>query len=262
MDKLFINTTSLKAAKAEDEDRTIEFVASKEIVDRGGDLVKIKGIDLKNYKKNPIVMWSHKHGDPPIGKAVNVRKTGDEIRIKVQFPTPEEYGFADTIYKLLKGKYINGCSVGIIPDYKSNEYIDDKTGVRRIINKCEFVELSVAPLPMNPETLQVSKDLMTKAIADGVIDDVELGEYELMCKGSTNSEKNHDTDGNLEHKDTNETVDEVVALKAKVAELELQLKEQEMESEEEDSIYKELYEEFKDVKKKNYNRYNILDKYL
>jgi len=259
MDKLFINTTSLKAAKAEDEDRTIEFVASKEIVDRGGDLVKIKGIDLKNYKKNPVICWAHGHSDLPIGKAVNIRKTGDELRIKVQFPTPEEYGFADTIYKLCKGKYLNGCSVGIIPDYKSNEYIDDKNGVTRVINKCEFVELSVAPLPMNPQTLQINKDLMNKAIADGVIDDVELGEYELMCKGSTNSEKNHDTDGNLEHKDTNETVDEVVVLKAKVAELELQLFDEKTNKELENSIYKELYEEFKDVKKENYN---ILDKYL
>ena len=88
MEKIFISTIMEMKASA-DNDRVVEFIASKEVVDRSGDVVKIKGIDFKAFKKNPVIMWSHRHSDPPIGKAVGIRKVNDELRIKVQFATQE-----------------------------------------------------------------------------------------------------------------------------------------------------------------------------
>ncbi len=274
MEKLFINTTSMKA-KATEENRTIEFVASKEIVDRVGDVVKIKGIDLKPFKKNPVVMWGHLHKDLPVGKATKIRKSGDELLINVQFPTPEEYGFADTIYKLIKGGYLNATSITIIPDHKTCEYPEARGSkdASRIINKSEFIELSIVPIPMNPAALATGKSI-SKAIDDGIVDDVEMKEYDIMCKeltgvgghtgpvgpGPGTKDKEIPTEGfgdDGEHGTT-----EIVDLKSRVAELELQIKEQDMEVEE-DSVYKALFEEF-DAKKvlEEKGDDDILEKYF
>jgi HK97 family phage prohead protease len=267
--KMFINTDMvMKATK--DEDRIVEFIASKEVVDRGGDVVKIKGMDLRDYKKNPVIMWSHRHDDPPIGKAVSMTKSGDELKMKVQFATPEEYGFADTIYKLVKGGYIKATSIGIIPDYESMEYPESKNkkAARRIINKSSLFELSIVPIPMNQDALATGKSL-SKAIEDGVIDDLELTEYNLMSKDTETT-----TEPETDIKDA-DTV--IVELKSRIAELELQIKEQEMDAELEDDIYSDLYDDFvgekkvdKDVIDELYDEFmskaeddnDILDEYL
>lgn len=264
--QVFINTEF--ETKTAEEDRTIEFIVSKEIVDRGGDVVKIKGIDLKNFKKNPVIMLSHNHSDLPIGKAISMRKTGDELRMKVEFPTPEVYSLGDTVYKLVKGGFLNATSVGIIPDYKSMEFPEGKGGASRIINKCELFEVSVVGIPMNQSALRVK---MTKAIDDGVIDELEYKELETAyIKSEMKEDQSDERDTSLEN--------EVIELKAKVAELELQLKEQEMDAELEDDIYAQLYDEFttdkkidKDSIEELYNEFmdkddkgcnDILDEYL
>jgi len=257
-DQLFIST--YLGAKSSKEDRTIEFIASKEIVDRSGNLIKIGGIDTSSYKANPVVLWTHRSDEPPIGKAVGIRRKGDELRIKVQFATPEEYGFADTIYKLADNGYINAGSIGLFLDSKGVEYPENmKVGgkeVRRLINKSELFDFSITPIPRNRKTLKAS--VLLQALDSGVIDDVELKEYELMSEGVVEGFEE-------EVKDDKEEENEVITLKAKVAELELQLKEQEMEEESKDSIYDELYNEFvvpKKEKIKVRDKFDILDDYF
>lgn len=268
-DKSYFNT--IFEAKAVDDSRVIEYIVSKEVVDREGDLVKIKGIDTKDFKKNPVIMLSHRHSDLPIGKAINIRKSGDEMKMKVEFPEEGVYPLADTVYKLSKSKFINGTSLGIIPDYQTNEYPENKKlngkVIRRIINKSELFEVSIVALPMNQLALATGKSL-TKAVDEGIIDELELKELELK-------------DTKIDEKDTKTNdKDEIISLKARIAEMELELKEFEMNAEIEDSIYNELYDEFCDEKKVDksvvdelYNEfmekantdnkdYNILDEYL
>lgn len=244
--------------KAGDEDRVIEFIASKEVVDRSGDVVKIAGMDLKDFKRNPVIMWSHQHDTPPIGKAVSMRKTGDELRMKVLFASADEYGFADTIYRLARGGYVSATSIGIIPDYDSMEYPDNKKlngkPIKRIINKSSLFELSVVPIPMNQDALTTGK-ILQKAIDDGVIDEVEMKEFELLSK---------DAEPDSEPEVDEPITDEVAVLKSRIAELELLVKEQEMEAELEDDIYAELYDEFVDKSsdEKDKGCKDILDEYL
>ena len=122
------------------------------------------------------MLWAHQRGELPIGKAVKVTKTRNgEMRIKVKFAEPDEYSFADTIYKLIKGGYLNAVSIGFIPDFNEIS-TDEKTGAR-IFNKSELLELSVVPVPANQGALRLGK-----AVSDGIIDEVELKEYELYCK--------------------------------------------------------------------------------
>ena len=48
-----------------------EFIAkiTTNMRDRDNEIVLTGGIDLKYYKSNPVILWSHNYLEPPIGKA-------------------------------------------------------------------------------------------------------------------------------------------------------------------------------------------------
>ena len=128
--------------------RTLEFTGSDETVDRSGDIVRASGWQLDNYVKNPVFLWAHDYHSPPIGKAVKVWTEGTALKFHIQFPTKEEYPFADTIHSLYKGGYLKAVSVGFRPlDGK-----DMKEGGTEFL-KQELFELSGCPVPANPSAL-------------------------------------------------------------------------------------------------------------
>ena len=48
-------------------------VASEEVEDRAGEVISIDGWNLKNFKSNPRLLWSHDHNIPSVGNAENIR---------------------------------------------------------------------------------------------------------------------------------------------------------------------------------------------
>jgi len=158
-------TFSIDAASL--KDRQIRVKAASGKTDRTGDIVKVDGIDLTAYMKNPIVLWGHDHYGLPVAKAVQIEK-GSSLDMVFQFPTKEEYAFADTVYKLVKGKYINGVSIGA--RVKEAEWITDTDGrvIGRKFISLELLEVSIVPIPAD------SKALIT-AVKSGAasIEDVE-----------------------------------------------------------------------------------------
>ena len=141
-------------------DRVLEFVGSTEAQDRDGEIIRASGWDLKNYKKNPVFMWAHDYRSPPIGKALNVKKEDGRLTFEIKFADAETYQFADTIYRLYKGGFLNATSVGFMPKEWTDG--DGKEAPSRTFTKQELLELSAVPVPSNPEALQ-------QAVTDGVI---------------------------------------------------------------------------------------------
>lgn len=225
MNKYIYNTV----VKSTDEDRTLKFVATEEIVDRDGDLIKIDGLDIKNYKANPIVLWCHDHKGLPVGKGV-FKKQGEQMSIKIQFAEPEVYSFADTVYKLTKGGYINAVSLGMIPDWDSIEYptnmkVKGKL-VKRLIAKAEVLECSLVPCPANQGAVGIKG--LQKAVSDGVIDKIEYDEMALL------------------YKDTDPIETAMEKADKLIKSLQLQLLEKEaVVTQEEDDIYTEIFKEFR-----------------
>jgi len=158
----------------DEEKREITTVGSQEKLDRDRDVVVVNGIETKGYKRNPVVLWSHRSGDPPIGKTTKVWKEDDKLMFKIQFASMEEYGFADTIYKLIKGGYLSAFSIGFSPDWKQAVF-DEKVG-GYVFNKVDLLEISVVNVPSNPNALVQSKSIQ-KALKDNIIDNVELDEF-------------------------------------------------------------------------------------
>lgn len=137
----------------DDAKRQIDFIISSERVDRMGDVIMVNGWDLKEYKKNPVVLFGHASRVPPIGKALNVRKEDGVLKATAEFMPPEISAFADSIYQMYKAKYLRATSVGFIP-LKWEAITDDKgdwQGYRFI--KSELLEFSCVPIPANPDAL-------------------------------------------------------------------------------------------------------------
>ncbi len=243
--------------EADDKERIITAIGSKQIVDRDGDILMIKGVNTANFKKNPIVLLNHDYYDFPIGKAVGRKVWVDDDRLmfKIQFATDEENPKAGTAYKLFKGGYLNAFSLSFVPNYEKTEYPENHAkGARRIFHEAELLEISVVSVPANQEALRAG---INKAWDDGTLDGEELADWEEMLDKMPKEETmGYDLKAILEEKLKNMNVeqkddwirqaDEVLDRAAeakedltkalreaecKIAELTLQLQEKDMEQE-------------------------------
>jgi uncharacterized protein len=163
---------SLEVKSSDKEERTLEGIATSQIVDRDGDVVMVDGIDLKNFKKNPLILWAHDYSSPPIGKATKIWKEDKDLKFKMKFVEAETYPFAETIYKLFAGGYINSFSMGFRPDVKEAMF-DEKNG-GYVFNKSELIEISAVPLPSNTSAVAVTVKGIEKAFEDKAIDKTEF----------------------------------------------------------------------------------------
>lgn len=141
--------------KADDDaTRTITFTISTAAVDRDDDTIAVDGWELANYIKNPVVLWGHDHVSPPIAKALATWVEGGKLKSKAQFH--QEFEFADMVYRLFKGGYMNATSVGFMPKtYVVNEERPGNGwGPAFDFKTQELLEYSAVPIPANPEALQ------------------------------------------------------------------------------------------------------------
>ncbi len=132
--------------------RRVRFCFSDGSVDRMGDTIDPAGWDLTAFKRNPVALFGHDSGAPPIGRACNVQVEGARLMGDIEFADANTYAFADTIYKLAKGGYINTVSVGFMPTkYELSKDPDRPWGIDFL--EQELLEISVVPVPANANAL-------------------------------------------------------------------------------------------------------------
>ena len=146
-----ILTTQFKEVQG--KDRVLEFTASTDNPDRDDEIIKAEAWQLGNYLKNPVVLFAHDYQSLPVGKAVSIKKP---LTIEVEFAPAETYDFADTVYKLCKGGFLSAVSVGFIP---LEWDLGKKQGEpKRTFTKVELLEISIVPVPSNPDALITARD--------------------------------------------------------------------------------------------------------
>jgi uncharacterized protein len=148
----------------EPEERILRFIGSDETPDRDGDVISIDGWELGNYLKNPVFLWAHDYSIPPVGKAIDVFIKNGKLIFDIQFPEKGIYPFADLVYNLYKGGFLNATSVGFIGkeyEERDDEAVNDTPAWRRGVKftRQELLELSAVPVPSNPSALQQAKSL-------------------------------------------------------------------------------------------------------
>lgn len=136
---------------SESEEGVIESaIASSEVIDRMGEVVKIDGIDLTNFKKNPILLWAHNAGltesRPPIGKVTKTWVEGvkkKRLMFSIKFDMNDD--FAAMVWQKFKDGFLNAFSIGFIPlEMEGDSFV-----------KSELLEISAVPVPANPEALAI-----------------------------------------------------------------------------------------------------------
>ena len=146
----------LKAVETEvtesEEERVLNFKISTETPDSYDDVIKADGWDLERFKKNPVVLWAHDHRQPPIGQALSVGVENGDLVASAKFADAETYAFADTVFRLLQGKFLRATSVGFFPQEWT---FDEERGGYNFM-KQDLFEFSVVPVPANPDALALA----------------------------------------------------------------------------------------------------------
>ena len=138
-------------------ERTLRFVFSDDSVDRMGDTIDAAGWDISDFERNPVALWAHDSSQPPIGGARNVLVEGGRLLGDIEFAPPETYEFADTIYRLVLGKFLRAVSVGFMPT--KHVFVENQPDRPWGIDFLEqsLLEISVCPIPANPNALQEAR---------------------------------------------------------------------------------------------------------
>ena len=173
-------------------------IASTENEDRMGDKVKISGWDLKNFKKNPVLLFAHNYSLPPIGFAKNIRIKDNKLVFEPVFhkitQLAREIGEMYTAEPALMTTW----SVGFI----AKQYNDKD---RSVIEKQELLEVSAVPVPANADSLTVAEKTFDPADKKSVEAWINK---EIKDFQDAIAENDDDNDELLEETDINAEVDE------------------------------------------------------
>jgi HK97 family phage prohead protease len=177
-----------KATDINEEERSVIAVISTGSIDRDNEVLVPKGMDAENFRKNPVIPWSHNTFQPPIGKALWLKQGRKRITAKIKFATTK---LAEEVWQLFKGGFLKAFSVGFIPkeghrptpdDIKANPALAE---ARFIFTKWELTEFSPVTVPANAEALALAVKNKSITISDElkeclhveVVEDEEL----LLC---------------------------------------------------------------------------------
>ena len=200
---MFKKDLLFEVKKSNDDNRTIEGVFSTSDVDRSGDPpIEQESWNLKNFKKNPVVLFAHDSRNIPIGKVTKLKlDEKGNLAGKIMFAVDEGVGiYGDlikTVYNLYKGKFMRAFSVG----FKLGEITDDKKGMKLIKN--ELLEISCVPVPANALALAKAKGLDLEAL-----DKVDEIEETIDFKKDAESNEDSPDEGAGDTGDNNEEVEE------------------------------------------------------
>lgn len=132
--------------------------------DRAGDIIIPGGLlNTGEYLRNPVVLWAHQRGWPPIGACQSLDVRADCVIAETKFS--ESSTFARDVFRLYAEGILRAWSVGFLPVETrpippTREYPEGSL----CFTKWELLEYSAVPIPENPEAL-------TLAIHKGLIRD-------------------------------------------------------------------------------------------
>lgn len=127
-----------------------ETVVSNSSEDRYFEKILVEGIDLKQIKKNPVVLWGHDYRGLPIGKITKIWVDNGNLMARIQLSI-EKYEFAKQVYDLILDGVINAVSLGGQVKKWSEDY--------STIEQLELYEVSVVPVGAHRDALITERSM-------------------------------------------------------------------------------------------------------
>lgn len=124
------------------------FVATDETIDREGEQISIDGWELDDFKKNPVMLWSHDPYTPNIGSWENIRfRTVGGVKKLTMEPKFHRLGeLSRLIADMVEQGFLRTLSVGF--------QALQKEGNR--FTKQKLLETSFVNIPANPQATQLA----------------------------------------------------------------------------------------------------------
>jgi len=142
------------------DELVIRSLITTNLPDRAGDVVLPSGLrNAEEFLRNPVVLWAHQRGMPPIGRCRALEVRDDRVIAETQFA--KGVPFAEDVFKLYEQGILRGWSIGFLPVRTR----PTRGGVR--YEEWDLLEYSAVPVPENPAAL-------TLAVAKGIVRDPEL----------------------------------------------------------------------------------------
>lgn len=149
---LAVDNLEVKIEQLDDKNKTFIAVASTEDEDRDKDIIRQAGWKLTNFRKNPIVPWSHNYWGVPVARSIKtwVDKVGGKLKLlfRPQFDENDEESMK--VYGKYKGGFLTSFSVGFRGIEFSYRDEDNKWWGGKEFTKQELLEISCVSIPANP----------------------------------------------------------------------------------------------------------------
>lgn len=143
----------IKASLQSNNDDVFTFVASDETMDRQGESLPIDAWDLRNYKKNPVLLVNHDYKvENIVGTAKKVRVVDGQLIFDAVFH--EITALAKEVKEMVKQGFLNTVSVGFMrkPGKRAEDPMTN-----------ELFEVSFVPVPANPSAERIKALVETAA---------------------------------------------------------------------------------------------------
>ena len=146
-----------------------DFIISDESINDRGSRVLTKGINIKQFKKNPVGFYNHhRSADPfwggdgdaakilPVVRWKSLKKEEDgKLTGTAVFDEDDE--FSMKLYNKVAGDFINSVSIGIeilAVSYDEKDLVKGQT--RGTITKSNLREISIVDIPGNPNATKLA----------------------------------------------------------------------------------------------------------
>ena len=144
------------------ESRCFDAMITTDSIDREGEVVIPAGIDVSDYKKNPVILWNHDI-KKPIGSAKSIAPQGNGWTMRGHLPPrPEDHDpkldwLPDDIWGLVDAGILKGVSIGFMPVQQRAASTKDTQifgpTVKTVTNKSKLIEVSITGVGMNQDAL-------------------------------------------------------------------------------------------------------------
>jgi HK97 family phage prohead protease len=173
-DGIIRREVAIEVKAINEEERSFEVIASTDTIDSHGDVVE-QTFDLKRYKKNPVVLWLHNsfgwldgsraEDYLPIGRAENVKVVDGKLEAKIFIVSGDgEQSLSEKIWRRVKQRVLRAVSIGFRPGLVSEEKDSHGHYFYRLSDN-ELYEISVVPIPSNPDAVAKSVALQHKHLS-------------------------------------------------------------------------------------------------
>lgn len=163
----------LKAASFNSADRTFDGILTKENEDRDGDVLEKGVFDnefLKDFRNRPVMLWSHKSAEPPIGEWTDIDASKDPVPVTGRLRPAGDDAMADNAASAIKfGFGLLAISAGFRTLEATRGMDSDgfPSGPRRV-QKAALWEGSLVTIPSNVAgAIKTVKALVGDAFAQG-----------------------------------------------------------------------------------------------